>query len=1405
MSESYNISHLKITEEEIERNGVSALRNTPNRGTHFGTNDLSASDLKARFDQLPKLIIKRFNELLGALAEGKVEFSVEGIPSLSALATSIRDGALGAILTVAPGEERTLAELAIDLDTLSTALEEANTTLAEKAEQKALEAFEADLRRALLSLETKAEESAVQNAVDSLSKRVASKVEGSTLTEVVASIEAELTALQNSLYKKANASDVNTALSRMESSLAGKANAADVSADVAWLRDALAKKATAANVADALAERDAEIEKKADKNYVDSQLTGKVSPSDFNAALAARDTEIGKKADISALGALNTEITRLGASIGGKADAKDTAEALVLKADKTAVEAALADKADKADVDEAVAELEKTLGKKADVTAVDAALEAKADKSAVEADLAKKADAATVETMLAEIRTALDGKGDGAAIDAALDEIRSALETKTDGEAVTALIVAEVAKVVGTTKDALDTLEELAAALGNDPNFAATVTDKITELREELNTKAKAEDVNAALAARDEEIAKKADATAVDAALAEKANAAEIEQALAGKADASELAKKADASDVAGLREDLSKKADAATVEVQLAEKANVADVTAALAERDAAIEMKADATETSAALEKKADKAIVDEALTKKADAAAVDAELAKKADASALALKANASEVDAALEQLRTALNGKASATSLGNAIKNFDEAATALWDSVGNKVDASTLAEKEASLRSAIGAKADATTVEELSNALSTKASTGALALKANASEIERLDSALADKADTTALAKKANTSDVDSALDAIRAVLDGKADRQTVEAALAEIRAALDGKADADLIKGEVAEIVGESPELLNTLEELAAALGDDPNFAATVLAKITELREELNTKAKAEDVNAALAAQDEEIAKKADATAVDAALEKKANVGDVDDKLSDKVDNDTFRSELEYIGDRLDANAKAFGETFDTLAELRTALDTKAAKVSRLEKKVKNLEEAVNPECTICDNSVSYTKEIPQGVLPYAEVTEIGGRTHRRRINLFNPSVLSDMTKGFGALTPDIVDNGSSLTVTFISCELAWGAEFIAEGFLKALGAVNGKIYTVTWNSSAPGEKAQVYGSLPIDEGDTHITFVMEEDRELAFTLSMYREDNDDPDDPFPNHEYRGIFQDIMLYEGYYDGRPFIGYDTAMNIYNTSARVTELEIIGRNRLSPAYNSFFGEEKWGGVTFTPTSNGDIILNGMSTRNISLFLCSNELEGGEIGEDAEKIYLEPGAYVLGGRCPGAMCILKTNSNPGGKKGSFVIQESDPYYNYGYALYIYVEKGYQFDNAIISPYLLKGEDVPSEIPPYTRTRIEVPQAVQGLTGYGKSQDNAYNRIEWDEHGNSKYIAVIDDDGNPLSNPIITDVTEHFEDDNLVAVEGGGKITALNEHKLPVPFTVIYQKDPYYTEGGEA
>lgn len=55
--------------------------------------------------------------------------------------------------------------------------------------------------------------------------------------------------------------------------------------------------------------------------------------------------------------------------------------------------------------------------------------------------------------------------------------------------------------------------------------------------------------------------------------------------------------------------------------------------------------------------------------------------------------------------------------------------------------------------------------------------------------------------------------------------------------------------------------------------------------------------------------------------------------------------------------------------------------------------------------------------------------------------------------------------------------------------------------------------------------------------------------------------------------------------------------------------------------------------------------------------------------------------------------------------------------------------------------------------------------------------------------------------EGNPLTvyyelaEPIVTNVTRLFDWDNLIAVEGGGTITAVNEHNLAAPSTIVYRK----------
>lgn len=60
----------------------------------------------------------------------------------------------------------------------------------------------------------------------------------------------------------------------------------------------------------------------------------------------------------------------------------------------------------------------------------------------------------------------------------------SATETNVQG-----LVSEGLANIIDSAPTALDTLNELAAALSDDPNFAATVTNQLGTLESELDTK----------------------------------------------------------------------------------------------------------------------------------------------------------------------------------------------------------------------------------------------------------------------------------------------------------------------------------------------------------------------------------------------------------------------------------------------------------------------------------------------------------------------------------------------------------------------------------------------------------------------------------------------------------------------------------------------------------------------------------------------------------------------------------------------------------------------------------------------------------------------------------------------------------------------------------------------------
>lgn len=98
------------------------------------------------------------------------------------------------------------------------------------------------------------------------------------------------------------------------------------------------------------------------------------------------------------------------------------------------------------------------------------------DVTNLQSTLDGKAEAAHNHTIshITALQTALDGKSNTGHVHAIADV--TGLQTALDGKTTTTYVDSAINNLIASAPGTLDTLNELAAALGDDPNFAATVT-----------------------------------------------------------------------------------------------------------------------------------------------------------------------------------------------------------------------------------------------------------------------------------------------------------------------------------------------------------------------------------------------------------------------------------------------------------------------------------------------------------------------------------------------------------------------------------------------------------------------------------------------------------------------------------------------------------------------------------------------------------------------------------------------------------------------------------------------------------------------------------------------------------------------------------------------------------------
>ena len=471
--------------------------------------------------------------------------------------------------------------------------------------------------------------------------------------------------------------------------------------------------------------------------------------------------------------------------------------------------------------------------------------------------------------------------------------------------------------------DALDTLKELAEALGNDPNFATNITNKLTDLRNDLTA-----EVNRA---KEKEAELGSQITAVNNALLKAVDLLNekidnIRIALVDKIDKLEVKVDKNTADIADLRN----------------------ETTGSLAEAKAYAK---DLVDKEAELRKTADDALsesihqlntlhINDKAELKQDIAA-EAQLRANADAN-IQLKlteeiTNRQTGDAALESKLSdeVVNRKTADETLQNSITKEVADRTNADNTLQVNIDKEAQARESADqvLQTNINSEAATRTAQD--QILDQKIT--ALSDKGVADKAEVLAAVEAEKEARIAGDNSLKESKVDKRegyalskndlTDILLQKLNGIEEHANYITQVSQLVNDAGYQTEAD-VEAAIEKIIGSAPEVLDTLEEIAKALGDDPNFATTITKKLAAITEKVNQEIE-------------------DRTAADTALQ-----GNIDTEIAERKEADAaLKTELkEYVDAQTSIGDTALNVVKDSLAkEIQDRKDADTTLQSNIDK------------------------------------------------------------------------------------------------------------------------------------------------------------------------------------------------------------------------------------------------------------------------------------------------------------------------------------------------------------------------------------------------------------------------------------------------------------------------
>lgn len=543
-----------------------------------------------------------------------------------------------------------------------------------------------------------------------------------------------------------------------------------------------------------------------------------------------------------------------------------------------------------------------------------------------------------------ELKAKLDGIEEHANYITKVSQLENDLKYQTEEE-----VKQMISDLVDGADDALDTLKELAEALGNDPNFATTITNKLTDLRtaltEEVNRAKEAEAaLSAAVAAVQDnleygldQINKKIDTVKADL-----------------KAEIDRVEKKVDknAEDIKDLEDKVNQGNGELEKELKdLIQKEKDERIAADNEIKESVNDLKTLHINDKASLESKiaeetANRTNADTVLDSKINEEITN----RQADTLALQGKIDQEKVDRHSEDqvLHNEISKEVTdRTNADNALQgNIDkevQARTVADQVLQNNIDseATTRAAQDLVLEHKIEdvKEQGVEDKEQLLNAIAAEAA-------AREKGDKDLDTKKVDKREGYSLTKNDFT-------DILKAKLDGIEEKANYITHLSQLIND-SGFQTEEEVNAAIQKIIGSAPEVLDTLKEIADALGNDPNFAATITKKLAAITEQVNQEIEdriaGDEANSAEVAAEVQARKDAD-TALETKLKEyvdnKSAIGDA----ALGVVKDNLNKEIQ---DRKDADAAIQSSLDKEIAERKTADEAYTQSLANVNQRISDL-------------------------------------------------------------------------------------------------------------------------------------------------------------------------------------------------------------------------------------------------------------------------------------------------------------------------------------------------------------------------------------------------------------------------------------------------------------------